>query len=342
MKRKYGFLFVGIIALMLILIVTGYRIWNCLDPVYTCAKCHEIAPSHSTWRTSAHINVQCIECHGTAVSSLKEKSAMVLTHFTGGKNPEDIRLTEKQVLDITERCIQCHQAEHAGWLASGHAINYREIFMNPDHNAMEKPSWDCLRCHGMFYDGTIHDLMNLEGEPSSWVIKNKEQEERPVMPCLTCHQMHTDNPVSKRYVSSSDSSSRLIRNPRTALYVRADQMHLRSDMLTPVAMKDNGRQVNRAIDNITLLCQQCHAPDYIHTIGSQDDRTPVGVHEGFSCIACHKVHSGDTRESCLQCHAEVSPNCKLDVRTMNTTYLSRESPVDIHRISCVSCHEDRK
>jgi hypothetical protein len=272
---------------------------------------------------------------------LKEKSGMVTTHFFGQKNPEDIRLNEEQVLRISARCAQCHQSEHAGWLASGHAVNYREIFMDKEHNAMEKPYWDCFRCHGMFYDGNINDLMNLEGEPATWTIKNKEQETRPAIPCLACHQIHSENPVSTRYVSSSDTA-KVIRNPRIALYMRSDKMHLRSDMLSSVVMKDGDLQVNRAIDNNTLLCQQCHAPDYVHRAGSQDDRTPVGVHEGISCTACHKVHSGDTRESCVQCHSEVSQNCKLDVRTMNTTYLSQGSSNDIHRISCVSCHEERK
>jgi len=343
MKRKYGLLLAG--TIIIICIVTGYRVWNTLDPDYTCARCHSIAPSHRSWVGSAHAGVHCTACHGTATSegfrSLTEKSGMILTHFSGEKNPEDIRLNETQVLDVAARCVQCHQAEHAGWLASGHAVNYREIFMDAKHNAMEKPYSDCLRCHGMFYAGNISDLMSLEGEPSSWAIKHIKQEKRSAIPCLVCHQIHTENPVSMRYVSSMDSS-KMARNPRTALYLRADKMHLRSDMLTPVWMKDNGLPVNRAIDHNTLLCQQCHAPDYVHTAGSQDDRTPVGVHEGISCTACHKVHSGDTRESCLQCHAEVSANCKLDVRKMNTTYLSNESPNDIHRINCTSCHAERR
>ena len=266
---------------------------------------------------------------------------MVTTHFTDGKSHEDIHLTEEQVLQLAERCAECHYSEHAGWLASGHAVNYREIFMDAEHNAMEKPYWDCLRCHGMFYDGNIYDLMYLDGEPSSWTIKDKKQESRPTIPCLACHQIHSENPVSERYVSTSDTATRTIRNPRTALYMRSDKMYLRSDKLTPVVMTDDNRQVNRAIDSHTLLCQQCHSPDYVHRTGSEDDRTPIGVHEGLSCTACHKVHAGDTHESCVQCHSEVSKNCKLDVRQMNTTYLSKNSSNDIHRITCTSCHEHK-
>ena len=344
MKGKYLILVSG--CVLMILVIVSYTAMNRLDPVHTCAKCHEVAASHATWTSSAHAEVHCIQCHGTAMSnglhSLKEKAGMITRHLSGGIHPEDVSLTEKQVLETAERCIVCHQSEHAGWLASGHAVNYREIFMDADHNAMEKPYWDCFRCHGMFFDGNINDLMHLDGKPSAWAFKDKKQELLPAIPCLACHQIHTENPVSKRYVSSTDSAAKnQARNPRTAFYVRSDKMHLRSDMLTPVAMKDGDRQVNRAIDPNTRLCQQCHAPDYIHRAGSQDDCTPTGIHEGVSCTACHKMHSGNTRESCACCHSEVSKNCKQDVRQMNTTYLSRNSPNDVHRLTCVSCHEEK-
>ena len=368
MKRRTILIIITDISAIL-LIITGYTTWNTIDPVHTCAQCHEIASSHATWLTSAHADVRCFECHGTALSngfhSLKEKTGMMTTHFSGRKDLDEIRLSEEQILGLVDRCIRCHQSEHAGWLASGHAVNYREIFMDVTHNTLEKPYWDCLRCHGMFYEGTINDLMSMEGEPSTWAIKNKKQEVRPAIPCLACHQIHTENPVSERYVSSSenpvlqryvssskspvlqhyisstDTPAKPSRHPRTALYLRSEKNYLRSDMLTPVAMINDSQPVNRAIDPNTLLCQQCHAPDYVHRAGSQDDRTPVGVHEGIGCTACHKVHSGDTRESCLLCHSEISKNCKMDVRTMNTTYLSKNSPNDIHRLTCISCHEKK-
>ncbi len=343
MKKIFIFSLIGFVIILLITI--AYMSWNSLDPVHTCAQCHEIKPSLATWHSSAHAGISCTECHGTALSegvtSLKEKSRMIAKHYNKGKNAEDIRLKEEQVMLVFNNCIRCHQAEHAGWLASGHAANYREIFLNIEHNRMEKPYWDCFRCHGMFYDGNINDLMNFEGDPSTYTVKNSKQEQRPTIPCLACHQMHTENPVLSRYVSTQDTAEKAFRNPRTALYVRSDKMHLRSDKLTPVVMKDNDRTVNRAIDPNTRLCQQCHAPNYVHQAGSQDDRTPIGVHEGISCTACHKVHTNDTRESCTHCHSEVSPNCKMDVRQMNTTYLTKNSPNDIHRISCTSCHEKK-
>jgi hypothetical protein len=51
---------------------------------------------------------------------------------------------------------------------------------------------------------------------------------------------------------------------------------------------------------------QCHAPDFKHHAGSEDDRTVKGVHAGISCIACHRPHSGETRSSCVQCHPSLT------------------------------------
>lgn len=342
-KKKGRYLILAIGALTAIVSVAAYTTWNHLDPKNTCAQCHEVAPAHTEWMGSAHAGVSCTECHGTALSngyhSLKEKLRMVYVHVTGDKRNEDIHLGEEQVLELSNRCISCHQSEHAGWLVSGHAVNYAEIFLDSAHNAMEKPYWDCFRCHGMFYDGNIHDLMELEGDPHEWTMRHKRQELRPTVPCLACHQIHTENPLSARYVPMTDTLGRPERHPRTALYMRADKMYLRSDRLTRVVMMDGDREVLVSDDPSTLLCMQCHAPNFLHHAGSEDDRTPVGVHEGIGCITCHKPHSGDTRESCVQCHPAMS-NCGLDVMEMNTTFRARNSPNDIHRISCASCHVD--
>ena len=312
MKQKKKIL-ITLFGIIFILIVAGsYITWNRVKPDYTCAQCHEIAPVHHQWTTSAHADIHCIECHGTAMSggfhSLFEKMNMVFTHFTKDKTSDDIRLNEKQIMDVHNRCIACHQAEYAGWLASGHAVNYKEIFMDSVHNATEKPYWDCLRCHGMFYDDNIHDLMALEDTVcSQWKIRDKKQEMLPTIPCLACHQIHTDNPVSQRYVSLNDSFGKSVtRNPRTALYMRADKLYMRTDKLPKPVMYDGDTEIDYASDPNTLLCMQCHAPNYKHQAGSEDDRTVTGAHQGISCIACHRPHSGETRESCIQCHPSLT------------------------------------
>jgi hypothetical protein len=294
MKKKHVYIISFTVVTVLVLCLSGYSAWNWMDPVNTCAQCHEISPAHASWQKSAHAGVRCIDCHGSALSkglhSLKEKGRMLYTHWADAPYSRDICLTETQMLEIVNRCAGCHQAEHAGWLESGHALTYREVFMDREHNRMEKPYADCLRCHGMFYEGDIHSLMSLEGEAEDWHLYKDEQAERPAITCLSCHEIHTPNPVSTRK-QPSDTTSLSGKSPYTALYLRSQKMHLRSDYLTPVTMMQGDSIVPSATDPVSLLCQQCHAPNTSHQVGSGDDRTTLGKHAGESCLACHSAHS---------------------------------------------------
>ena len=72
-------------------------------------------------------------------------------------------------------------------------------------------------------------------------------------------------------------------------------------------------------------------------MASGDDRTPVGVHEGISCLGCHQKHSQNTRQSCATCHPRLS-NCGLDVAKMDTTFGNPKSAHNIHTVKCIDCH----
>lgn len=332
------------------LLFGGYARWNAANPEKTCARCHEINPSVGEWQHSAHRGVRCTECHGTAMSngihSLKEKAGMVFSHLDGKKKPEEIRMNEKQVLELSDRCAKCHQSEYKKWLSGGHSANYASIFMNGKHNLAETPYWACLRCHGMFYDGNIKTLLQKPDKADGiWKLKNPEQALLPTMPCLACHGIHNENAPLGEAVRYDEPRgifySRAQRNPAISWYVRDTKMHIRADRLMQITMFSGSDTVRVASDPGTKLCLQCHSPNFRHQAGSEDDRTPTGVHEGISCVACHVPHSNDARNSCTTCHPAIS-NCGLDVAKMNTTYLNPDSPNNIHSVSCKGCHSQEE
>jgi hypothetical protein len=72
-------------------------------------------------------------------------------------------------------------------------------------------------------------------------------------------------------------------------------------------------------------------------VGSGDDRTPMGVHEGLSCISCHDGHNENARASCKTCHPQMS-HCGIDVEKMDTTFSSATSQHNIHWVKCTDCH----
>ncbi|MGW8315876.1 MAG: multiheme c-type cytochrome [Bacteroidales bacterium] len=344
--RKRGFYIILILVLLAVLLFTGYASWNASNPQRTCASCHEIVPSLEVWQQSAHREVTCVDCHGTAFSngmhSLREKAGMLFGHF--GDRPEQgtVHLDEEGVLSVMEACVECHREEYRSWQSAGHSATYADIFLNEKHNHSERLYPDCFRCHGMYYSGTIETLVQPISKEGPWHLTDASKASQPVIPCLVCHPIHMENSLRGRAESLDDPDAiyyeREARQPLMGLYLRSDKIHLRADMLPRPDMYRNGEPLLVSDEPAQRLCMQCHAPNWAHEAGTEDDKTPFGVHEGLSCLACHQGHSSDPRGSCNQCHPALS-NCGLDVMTMNTTYASRESPHDIHFVGCTDCHD---
>ncbi len=342
---KGFFIFLVIPITILILSFFGfYAYWNHADPEKTCSSCHEITPSVSSWQQAAHRDVRCFDCHGTALGngfhSLKEKANMVLTHLADKKWTDEIRMNEDQILEAMVRCKGCHQSEYMKWESGRHSSTYSDIFLNPVHNSIERLYWDCFRCHGMFYEGNIYDLVTPVSKQGPWELKEPEKGNDPVIPCMTCHQVHAQNEPYQLLKYTMSVQEILDRNPAFGLFLRSDQMFLRADYLPRPAMYNDNELIPVSNDPSQALCIQCHAPGAFHQVDTDDDRTPTGVHQGLNCQSCHEPHSNNPKNLCKTCHPAIS-NCGLDVETMNTTYSNPGSPNNIHFVSCEDCHGQR-
>ena len=343
---RKALIFLSLVLVPLLLLFVGYAGWNAARPEKTCASCHEIVPSLEIWQNSAHREVTCVDCHGTAIGngfhSLKEKAGMVFSHLREGEENLRPGLDEHGVMDVMAACVKCHRDEYQAWKASGHSATFADIFLNEKHNSMERPYPDCFRCHGMYYDRTIADLLTPLSTRGPWKLIDEKQASLPVIPCLACHPIHLENEPLEHPGNLDDPAAifyeRDERNALTGLYLRSDRMHLRADLLRKPDIYEGEIPVLVSDDPVQRLCMQCHAPNWKHQAGTEDDRTPVGVHEGIACRACHLGHSNNARNACKKCHPAVT-SCGLDVMTMNTSYLKRESPNNIHNMICEDCHD---
>ena len=340
--RAWLFMPLAVAAVFLLgAVLGGLGYFEFTPPERTCVSCHEIRASHARWSNSVHRAVSCKQCHGGSADSwhaLRENAKRVFRHVADTRH-DDIRLSEEQAVRMTRACQQCHQREFAHWQGGGHGTNYARIFLDETHNRTEQMADDCLRCHGMFFEGTMRDLAEPLDTRGPWRLKRPHLAGRPVIPCLACHELHAPGAPFSR--SPSDRDERIkeekIRRDTIGFYVRQERAHIAIDDLAVPRIVREGKPVTVSSDPRQRLCTQCHAPDAFGRAGSSDDRTPTGVHEGVSCAACHAPHSNDTRGSCAQCHPARS-SCGLDVTDMDTTYRSRGSRHNIHRVACQDCH----
>ncbi|MFW5659736.1 MAG: NapC/NirT family cytochrome c, partial [Bacteroidota bacterium] len=206
-KKKKSWLYRAIqipAVLLLIGVLTaagGVGYFHFAPPERTCLSCHEIQVSYDSWRASAHRDVLCRECHGGTLSSgfhgLKEHARQAVRHFTR-EDFDGIAMSEKQTVDMIGECRRCHESEYAGWLESGHSANYEDIFLNVAHNRMEQLIPDCFRCHGMYFEGRIDDLVEPLDREGPWKLKQAELAKRPTMPCMCCHEVHQEGRPAKR------------------------------------------------------------------------------------------------------------------------------------------------
>ena len=336
-----------VLIISIIAFFSFYSYWNTASPDKTCASCHEIGSSVFSQAHSSHRDLHCKECHGTALSngfhSLKEKGMMVVNHITH-KRVEDIKLSEVQLLEVGDNCKRCHTTEFAKWSSSGHSIDYQHVFLNTKHNSTEQISFDCLRCHGMFLDGNVTDVVEPLKIKGPWKLKVPGMATSPAIPCMTCHQIHQEglpktnpdyaDPKSIFYQTKNKGSELSYYDRHERCYVPVSQL--------PKLNLWNGEQVIKVSDDPNMRsCFQCHAPNAQHQAGTSDDRTPRGVHEGLSCNACHETHSNNATNSCKTCHPAIS-NCKIDVMKMNTSYADKNSPNNIHSVACIDCHKNGK
>jgi RNase P subunit RPR2 len=256
-----------------------------------------------------------------------------------GEVPEQIRVRFRDVPAIMERCRGCHQQEFAQWKSGPHATPYSAIFVDEKHNKKRLLMDDCLRCHGMHFDGSINDLVTPVSTQGPWKLRKPELADRPVIPCLTCHEMHhkgDEMGLKYRRTERTGVQQETIR-PSLALLDRRAQQHIDLSGMAIPLMREGQRLVKMSPDRRQALCYQCHAPLSSAQAGSGDDRTPMGVHEGLSCLACHQKHAQLTRASCSTCHPRLS-NCGLDVEKMDTTFANLKSKHDIHWVKCIDCH----
>jgi len=191
----------GLVAAALVLIVPAASLYYETGSGKGCTSCHEMQPLYDEWNASSHRGIGCEKCHGGAltldVSFHWNNATRVYSHVRGDL-PEQIGFANNYVAAMTEQCKGCHRQEYAAWQSGPHSASYTRIFLDKKFNADNQPIDDCLRCHGMHFEGGIRDLIAPVNRAGPWRLLRPELANLPSMPCLTCHEMHREGqPMQK-------------------------------------------------------------------------------------------------------------------------------------------------
>src|SRR5208337_1673438 len=330
-------------VLLTIFFLPGAGVYHQYASGKMCVLCHEVREPFQDWRSSTHRNVPCTDCHGSAFSLQARMHVRIIRELVvhlRGNIPEQVRLKTSEVLEMGTRCQTCHRQEYARWAAGPHGTTYAQIFLDKDHNRQRHLMDDCLRCHGMHFEGGIRDLVTPIDNHGPWRLLDASLAGQPAIPCLACHQIHHEGlPLVVSAEKKPDDAGPLqeLFRPSLGLFDRRELDYVPLERLPMPQIVEGDRVVNISPDPRQALCYQCHAPSANGEAGSGDDRTPRGVHEGLSCLVCHEKHGQTTRASCTTCHPRLS-NCGLDVEKMDTTFKSAKSLHNIHSVKCIDCH----
>lgn len=344
MSRKRRLLWIaGCLALAVALVPPASSVYFRATGGEGCASsCHEIRDTYNLWHESTHRSVACASCHGDAFTSgvaFELANARRLFRHLGDTIPEQIRVKGIDVATMTDRCRNCHRQEFADWKAGPHGSTFSTIFLDGQHNRATRLRDDCFRCHGSYYEGPIRQLVTPIDMRGPWKFTDAQWSQQPAIPCLACHQMHRRGEPLQGQAKPRPhpATGEEVERPSVALFDRREMQHVPVSDLPLPAMLDGARLVRLSPDQRQTLCYECHAPLPTRQVGSGDDRTGMGVHEGIGCLACHEKHGQKTRASCATCHPRLS-NCGLDVEKMDTSFASATSRHNVHFVKCRDCH----
>ncbi len=322
--RKRPFLAAGGVMFLLLLALPGASFVYEMGGGESCARCHEIAANHDSWRVSTHKDVPCTACHGDALTLDPDfhlgNLRRIAVHFFS-ELPERIHLRPRDVFAITQRCESCHVQEYREWTSGGHSASYSAIFLRPGHNHARPLMDDCLRCHGMHQPGDIASVVTPVASKGPWTLAATPAD-APTIPCLACHAMHVDATEAKagffRQAAPTDPAPEASPwtplpgkvRPSLGFFDRRGQQHVPARFLPVPAIQQGSYPVRVPTTAQNALCYQCHAPYANLQAGTNDDKTPLGPYEGMACLDCHERHSLKSRFSCSEFHR--NPESCLD------------------------------
>ncbi|AET67664.1 nitrate/TMAO reductase, membrane-bound tetraheme cytochrome c subunit [Desulfosporosinus orientis DSM 765] len=153
----------GLVTIVVLYILFEIGYFATSSPHF-CAKCHEVSKYVTSWESSVHSNVTCLECHQPQgeLGKFHAKARglnYVFQHFSG-----DYTIPTRAIVSDQE-CLTCHLGDNKSFPEAIRLKNTKAI----NHYKTIKESQSCLECHrDTGHDIDIYLTTDLESaKPSS-------------------------------------------------------------------------------------------------------------------------------------------------------------------------------
>jgi nitrate/TMAO reductase-like tetraheme cytochrome c subunit len=335
----------GAFLLLLTVIVTGFKLTS--TPLF-CNACHEMTPEYVTWRASTHNKLACTECH------IEPGVEKLVTHKIESLSQVYKHLRKEYLLPIqtpqavkNEVCNKCHNLTTRVVTPTG------DIKIPHDRHLAKAIA--CVECHSGVAHGKIAiRQQTIDGDFDQWTIAMGEAQMAPrfrtigMKQCLECHR-------ERKVATTCETCHNKIILPLN---------HKTSDW---IAKGEHGLEAKKSLEK----CNRCHFFTKENENISGLDNLSLYARTNTFCFDCHrkKPYShdeswranhgskalGDSRASCLVCHAAKRPRtaekatntfCQECHNSKHYSFNRANHPVNLPqdtKISsfCSSCHNVR-
>lgn len=293
--------------LLLLALGAGLATWTASPS--TCASCHEIAPAVASWKTSAHAQVGCPQCHEPVRTWVRFPETFVwraqmlqrdVTAHRANPNASSLPTSVATLRPIPdENCLQCHDLSREVTLPSG---------LTMDHAKHVKRNKSCVSCHR----STAHPVPDTE-KPLALM----EQ-------CFTCHGTG---------VGAKAPGACTECHPKGFTWRPASHR-------PEYAWLGNHGKAAKANRQPCMMCHEptfcsnCHGLPMPHPPNWAKGNPPV--HAAFAktntkvCVQCH----GPEPNLCSMCHHQGFDPAKGPWASNHAATVSERGPV-----FCMSCHD---
>ncbi len=159
----------------IVLLATGIPLYMTSQPGF-CRSCHIMRPYYSSWDTSTHARLTCIDCHSGSGITGYVNGRVNLMKYTVASIVGGTDETELKAEVDNKKCASCHKVNRK--------VSAGDLRLPTRHHELKDKDVKCTDCHKRLVHNSTPTGKN---KPREAVCVKCHQEKNISTECKTCH-----------------------------------------------------------------------------------------------------------------------------------------------------------